>query len=101
MYLKWFLKGLWEEFKAAFDSADLTIVTDVFPAGEDKIDGISSENFVKDTFNDKFKYSKGDLSQNAIEIANLTKNGDIIVTLGAGTVTKLGKLIEEEHKICQ
>lgn len=95
------LNGLWEEFKASFESADLTIVTDVFPAGEDKIDGISSENFVKDTFNDKFKYSKGNLSQNAIEIANLIKNGDIIVTLGAGTVTKLGKLIEEEHKICQ
>lgn len=95
------LKGLWDEFKTAFESADLTVVTDVFPAGEEKIEGVSSENFVKATFNDKFIYSKGDLSQNAIEIANLTNVGDIIVTLGAGTVTKLGKIIEEEHKICQ
>ena len=35
-----------EEFKTAFDSADLVYVTDVFSAGEDEIEGATSENFV-------------------------------------------------------
>ena len=41
------------------------------------------------------------LLDNAIEISKNIKPNDIIVTLGAGTITKLGNLIEEEHKICQ
>ena len=95
------LKGLWEEFKTAFDSADLVYVTDVYSAGEDKIEGTTSENFVNELKNDKFIYSKGNLQDNAQEITNKLKAKDIIVTLGAGTITKLGNLIEEEHKICQ
>ena len=95
------LKGLWEEFKTAFDSADLVYVTDVFSAGEDEIKGATSENFVNDLNSNKFIYTKGSLLDNAIEISNNIKPNDIIVTLGAGTITKLGNLIEEEHKICQ
>ena len=92
---------MWEEFKTAFDSADITLVTDVYAAGEDPIEGATSENFVNELDKNKFIYSKGKLEENAKEISQYIKQGDIIVTLGAGTITKLGNIIKEESTICQ
>ena len=42
------LKNLWNEFLDAFSGVDKVIVTDVYAASEDPIDGINSEKFAKD-----------------------------------------------------
>ena len=92
------LQGLWNEFLGAFDCADKLIVTDVFSAGEDKIDGINSLNFAKDITNKDVLYAGGSVEEAANKIYPYLQKNDIVITLGAGTVTKLGKLLEENYK---
>lgn len=89
------LQGLWNEFKTAFDGADKLIAIDVFSAGEDEIDGVNTENFVKEIKHKDAVYISGDIEEDAIKIYPLLKKNDIVITLGAGTVTKIGSLLEK------
>ena len=92
------LKGLWNEFKSAFDDADRLIITDVYSAGEDKIEGITSENFAKDICHNDCTYISGSMEECAQKILPLLKKNDLVITLGAGTITELGRLLEQENK---
>ncbi|MBE7705214.1 MAG: UDP-N-acetylmuramate--L-alanine ligase [Cyanobacteria bacterium SIG29] len=89
------LQGLWNEFKTCFDSADKLLVIDVYSAGEDKIEGISSEKFANEINHKDCNYISGGIVQNANKIYPLLQKNDIVITLGAGTVTKIGSLIEK------
>ncbi len=92
------LNALWDEFKNAFKNADLLIATNVYPAGENEINGVNSENFIKEINHSNAIYISGDMSECAKKIYPMLKNNDIVITLGAGDITKLGSLILEEHK---
>ncbi len=92
------LQGLWEEFKTAFNDADVLLITDVYSAGEDKIEGVSSEKFADEIKHNNAKYIKGTMQESAKQIYPALRKNDIVITLGAGTVTQLGKLIENENK---
>ncbi len=92
------LKGLWNEFKESFYNADKLIITDVYSAGEDSIQDITSENFAKDISHKNCTYISGDMEECAKKIYPMLKENDIVITLGAGTVTKLGRLLEQENK---
>ena len=92
------LNALWDEFKNAFKNADLLIATNVYPAGENEIQGVNSENFIKEVNHSNAIFISGNMSECAKKIYPLLKNNDIVITLGAGDITKLGGLILEEHK---
>ena len=95
------LQSLWNDFKTAFDSADELLIIDVYAASEDKIDGITSENFAKDIQHKNAKYVSGNIDECSKKIYDELKPNDIAVTLGAGTVTNIGKLLNniyEERK---
>ena len=55
------LKGLWNEFKTAFEEAGRVIVTDVYAASEDPIDGINGELFAEDL--DGSEYLSGSIGK--------------------------------------
>ena len=90
----------------AFESVDELYVTDVYAASEDMIEGINSEAFVNE-FREKSdipcKYVGGSISDVAKVIYSDLKKDDIVIGLGAGTITKLGKellaLNEERVKV--
>ncbi len=86
-------QAFWNEFKAAFDSADEVIVTDVYSASESSIDGINSAEFVKGAPN--FSHYQGEMSVVAEKLLPILKSGDIVIGLGAGTITVLGKELEK------
>lgn len=92
------LQSLWNEFKNAFDSADKLIVTDVYSAGEDKIEGVTSEVFSKEIIHCDCNYIQGSIEDITPHILKMLKENDIVLTLGAGTITKLGKLLYEEYE---
>ncbi len=92
------LKSLWNEFKTAFNDADELIILDVYSAGEEKIENITSENFANDINHKKCKYIAGSIEDCAEKIYPLLIKNDIVITLGAGNITKLGKLLEEQHQ---
>ncbi len=89
------LQGLWEEFKNAFSDADRLYAIDVYPAGEDPIEGITSENFISQLQHKNAKYVSGNIDEVSAKIYSQLEENDIVITLGAGTVTKIGSLIEK------
>lgn len=96
------LNGLYSEFLNSFNSVDKVIVLDTYSAGETPINGRTSEEFAKELGKTFEKggvvYIGGKITDIAPKVANeLTKKG-IAITLGAGDVTKLGKLIAELNK---
>ena len=86
------LQGLWNEFKGAFKNANRVIVTDVYAASEDSIPGVSGQNFAHES---KFEHIPGKIDEVAKKLLPTLKSGDVVVGLGAGTITNLGKYIKE------
>ena len=72
---------------------DKVIVTDVYAASEDSIDGINSENFTAElqTRGIPCEYIAGDMKSVAQQLYPELKSGDVVIGLGAGTITTLGK----------
>ena len=88
------LKNLWGEFLKAFDGVDRIIVTDVYAASEDKIDGINSLRFaeeLKTKVNVPCEYIPGSMSDVAEKLYPTLRKNDVVIGLGAGTITALGK----------
>jgi UDP-N-acetylmuramate--alanine ligase len=83
------------EFMTAFKDSNLVYVTDIYAAGEDPIEGVTSKNFVADlqrhvNTDQKVKYS-GDLEATKAAVLGQFKPGDLLLCLGAGSITKLAE----------
>lgn len=89
------LKSLWKEFKNAFSEAGRVVVTDVYAASEDPIEGISGQAFAKDL---GAEYIGGNMQEVAEKLLPTLENGNIVIGLGAGTITALGKELEKANK---
>lgn len=78
-------------FGGIFESADELIVTDIFGAGEIPIPGLSHEvvfNEIQESYKKPLKYIPRQDLQNFLK--TYVKSHDVVVTLGAGDITKLG-----------
>ena len=88
-------KDLLEEFSGSFGDADLLVVVDIYPAGEAPIEGVNSETLVERVRKAGYRdviYEKD--REGAIKsVIAAVKRGDIILTLGAGNVWKIGEEI--------
>jgi UDP-N-acetylmuramate--alanine ligase len=87
------------DFAHAFDDADVVVVTDVYPAGEPAIPGISGR-LVADAVaavrpKGTVHYAAGRDELRTLVIS-LLRAGDVCVTLGAGDLTTLPDELEAE-----
>ena len=93
-------KLLLEEFSRSFDLADYVIVTDIYPAGEKLIEGISGRRVyekIKEYSPDKqlcFLANEEIVSH----IINILQPEDLVITLGAGDIIKTCDELVEELK---
>lgn len=98
------LKNLWNEFLTSFSGVDKVIVTDVYAASEDPIDGVNSENFVRDlknSVNIPCEYISGSIEDVAKKLYPTLKENDVVIGLGAGTITNLSKeLVAINEEVC-
>jgi UDP-N-acetylmuramate--alanine ligase len=84
-------QALFKEFLAAFYDADVLVLTDIYPAGEDRIEGVEA----KSLFEGIREYGHKDVTYipNKKEIAEhllrILKPGDLVMTLGAGDITQV------------
>ncbi len=85
------LKALWNEFKQSFENADRVIVTDVYAASEDVIVGINGKNFASELAG--AEYLSGSIEEVGKKLLPTLKSGDVVIGLGAGTITNLGKAL--------
>lgn len=84
-------KILYKEFGKCFDEADIIYVMPIYPAGEKEIKGVTSQLIIDSLRkNNKiaFPYT------NAIEIAKNLRENNILLTIGAGDVWKIGQDIK-------
>ena len=90
-------RDLFKEFLTAFNQADVLFLTGIYAAGEDPIPGVKVE--------DLYEGIKGhghkdvtlvpDKNQIVERVLPRLRSGDMVITLGAGDVWKVGeKLIE-------
>lgn len=84
--------GLWDEFLTAFENADRVFITDIYAASEDPIEGVSPQEFAQQ-LSEKIpcEHFKGSIRDVAVKLLPLLKSNDVVVGLGAGTITTLGK----------
>ncbi len=86
------LQSLWDDFKASFENADRLIVTDVYAASEDPIEGVNGEQFASEI---NAEYIGGSIEEVAKKLKPTLLSDNIVIGLGAGTITKLGKYLKE------
>ncbi len=92
------LKGLWNDFLNSFDAVDKLIVVDVYSASEEPIEGINSKAFVQAFKGKEAEYIGGSMENAAGKIMPLLKSGDMVITLGAGDVTRIGAELKKLHE---
>lgn len=84
--------GLFDEFLAAFSNADKVYITDVYAASEDPIEGVSPDVFVEKLTNTiPCEHLTGSISEVAEQLLPKLKANNVVIGLGAGTITTLGK----------
>ncbi len=82
-----------DEFGRSFLNADVLVVTEIYPAREEPIQGITGELIVNDAraFGHKEAHYIPDKKQLPEFLSGIVKHGDIVVTLGAGDISKYGE----------
>ena len=92
--------SLYDQFVESFYIPDITVITDIYPAGENPIDSVSGEKLAQDIRNktDKNVYYSGDLQKTANLISSLIRKDDVVLIMGAGSITKLADMLAEKLK---
>jgi UDP-N-acetylmuramate--alanine ligase len=92
------LRDNFDAFAACLDDADAVIVTDVHPAGESPIPGIDGEalaNAVRARQPGRDVEYRGDFEGLPAHLAASCRTGDLVLTLGAGSITRIGPRLVE------
>ena len=90
-------RDLMDEFSTAFADANTLVLLDIYPASEKPIPGITTEALaqrIARAGNSAPIYAPS-FAEAAEKVAALAQPGDMILTLGAGSVSQLGPMILE------
>jgi len=86
-------RDFYDEFGRSFFNADVLVITDVYPAREEPIQGVSGEliaNAAK-VFGHKQVHYVPDKTTVPAFLMSMKQEGDIIITMGAGDIWKFGE----------
>ena len=90
-------RHLLEEFFTAFNQADTVIIMDIYAAGEQPIPGVTGRSVyegIRDYGHRDAAYI-GSRDQVVDHLVSTLRQGDLLLTLGAGDVWKLGEAVLE------
>ena len=82
-------RDLFQDFTQSFSDADLVFLTEIYPAGEEPIIGVSSRGLWEAMDPSKVLYHP-DKASLAAAVIEQVQPGDVILSLGAGDITKIG-----------
>ena len=93
-------QSLMDEFATAFENADSLFVLDIYPAGEPPIPEITGEVLARRIGENGTPARYVSSFENAAtSVLALAHQGDMILTLGAGSVSQLGPMIIEKLQL--
>src|SRR5713101_8084981 len=82
-----------QEFLTAFNQADVLIVMDIYPAGESPIPGVSAADLadgIRAHGHRNVTFLGSDRTRVVDYVCEISRPGDLVLTLGAGDVSQLG-----------
>ncbi|MGH8011135.1 MAG: UDP-N-acetylmuramate--L-alanine ligase [Candidatus Binataceae bacterium] len=87
------LRDLFDEFLSAFDDTDVLYVMDVYAAGEEALPGVNARRLyeamrARGHIDVRFL---GDEPDPALKVATGTRADDLVITMGAGDVYRIGE----------
>ena len=93
------VQHLAKEFAECFHDVDQVILTDIYPAGEAPIAGVSSQLILDGVDNENKRFIP--LENLPQELLQVAQNGDIILMMGAGNIwrysVKLAEMLKEQY----
>jgi UDP-N-acetylmuramate--alanine ligase len=86
-------RDFYEDFGKSFLLSDVLVVTDVYPAREEPIQGVNGELIVNAAkqFGHKDVHYVPDKKKVPAFLKSIVKSGDIVITMGAGDIWKYGE----------
>ncbi|NOD92234.1 UDP-N-acetylmuramate--L-alanine ligase [Ruegeria sp. HKCCD4884] len=83
------LSNLFDDFCTCFNDADVVAIAEVFAAGEDPIEGASRDDLVQGLIRHGHRHARALLDENDLErlVREQARPGDMVVCLGAGTIS--------------
>jgi len=91
-------RDLMDDFAASFADADTLCLLDIYPASEKPIEGITAEvlaNRITRAGKRSVAYAPS-FSDAIASVTTLARPGDMVLTLGAGSVSQLGAMLLEK-----
>jgi UDP-N-acetylmuramate--alanine ligase len=87
------LRDLFDDFLGAFDDSDLLYLMEVYPAGEDAMPEVTARRLYEGlrARGHLNVHYLGDESEPVLRLMRETTEGDLLITLGAGDVYRLGE----------
>lgn len=91
------LHSLFDDFCSCFNDADVVGITDIFAAGEDPIEGAGRDDLVSGLIRHGHRHARIVEDENALEklVREQAKPGDMVVCLGAGTISAWANALPE------
>jgi UDP-N-acetylmuramate--alanine ligase len=93
-------RDFYEDFGKAFLLSDVLVLTDIYPAREEPIQGVTGEliaNAAKQ-FGHKEVHYVPDKKQIPVFLKSVVRTGDIVITMGAGDIWKYGEEFLKQAK---
>ncbi len=85
----------WDQFRRCFKQADRLFLIDIYPAGEAPIAGITSELLIKAMDHGSCTYFSREKNPALEAVQEELRPGDVVVTLGAGDIYRMGERLME------
>ena len=89
---------LFNRFVTSFNEADILLVTAIYPAGEKPISGVTGEALargIRDHGHKDVAFCR-DRKEVLARLLSIVRAGDLVVTLGAGNIVKVGEMFLDE-----
>jgi len=92
------LRALFEDFCSSFNDADVVLVADVYPAGEAPIEGVNRDALVAGLQAHGHRNVQAVSGPEALAplVAEIAHPGDMVICLGAGSITNWAQALPEE-----
>ena len=86
-------KALFKEFQTCFHRADYLVMTDIYAASEQPLEGVTGESLLSAVVHHGQRNTRyiGKVEKMAVELLPMLKPGDLVLTLGAGNIVKVGE----------
>ncbi len=91
------VKNFYKDFGRSFDDADVLVVTDIYPAREKPIEGITGELIAETAKRSGHKNVRYLPNKDTLysKVKKITSDNDIVITIGAGDIWKIADLFLE------